>query len=62
MTIPTDGPGTGEVSLGLQEERVGRDAWVGILNALARLKAAREEELGGTDDAQGCGVDMDTRG
>ncbi|KAH0837957.1 hypothetical protein J3R83DRAFT_6194, partial [Lanmaoa asiatica] len=33
VTIPTDGTGAGagEVSLGLQEERVGRDAWVGIL-------------------------------
>lgn len=48
MTIPTDatatGAGAGEVSLGLQEERVGRDAWVAILNALTRLKAAREQE------------------
>jgi len=63
VTIPTDGTGTGEASPGLQEERIGRNAWVGILNALARLKAAREqEELGGTDnDSQRRGVDMDTR-
>ena len=63
VTIPADGTGTGEASPGLQEERIGRDAWVGILNALARLKAAREqEELGGTDnDSQRRGVDMDTR-
>ncbi|KAF8559963.1 hypothetical protein OG21DRAFT_1479829 [Imleria badia] len=61
VTIPIDGTG-GEV-LGLQEGRVGRDAWVGILNALTRLKAAREqEELKGTHDSQRCGVDMDTRG
>lgn len=33
-----------EVSRGLQEERVDRDAWVGILDALNRLKAARERE------------------
>ncbi|KAL4070550.1 hypothetical protein J3A83DRAFT_4372728 [Scleroderma citrinum] len=41
---------TTEVSRGLQEERVDRDAWVGILNALTRLKAAREREraLSGT--------------
>ncbi|KAI6136256.1 hypothetical protein F5141DRAFT_1208625 [Pisolithus sp. B1] len=38
------GEGTGEVSRGLQEERVDRDAWVGILNALKRLKVAREQE------------------
>lgn len=29
---------------GLQEERVNRDAWKGILEALQRLKAARERE------------------
>lgn len=62
VTIPTDGAGTGEVSLGLQEERAGRDAWVGILDALTRLKAAREqEELGSTGDSQRRGVNMDTR-
>ncbi|KAG6333745.1 hypothetical protein ID866_5346 [Astraeus odoratus] len=40
----------GDVSRGLQEERVDRDAWVGILTALTRLKAARERE-----QAQGLG-------
>ena len=65
VTIPTDGTGTGEGSLGLQEERIGRDAWVGILNALTRLKAAREQaELENTHDqahgSQSRG-DMDTR-
>ncbi|KAI5124103.1 hypothetical protein M0805_000917 [Coniferiporia weirii] len=29
---------------GLQEERINRDAWRGILDALARLKEARERE------------------
>jgi len=29
---------------GLQEERVSRDAWKGILDALEKLKAARERE------------------
>ena len=64
VTIPTDGTGTGEASPGLQEERISHGAWVGILNALTRLKAAREqEELGSTDnDSQRRGVlDMDTR-
>lgn len=28
----------------MQEERVERDAWTGILNALTRLKQAQEEE------------------
>ena len=31
-------------SRGLQEERVERDAWQGILDALTRLKAAKEKE------------------
>ncbi|KAG1754780.1 uncharacterized protein EDB91DRAFT_252083 [Suillus paluster] len=31
-------------SRGLQEERVDRDAWVGILDALTRLKATQEHE------------------
>ncbi|KAH7886187.1 hypothetical protein F5I97DRAFT_1224527 [Phlebopus sp. FC_14] len=43
VSIPAPG-GDGEVSRGLQEARVDRDAWVGILDALTRLKAAREEE------------------
>lgn len=29
---------------GLQEERINRDAWKGILDALQRIKAAREAE------------------
>ena len=29
---------------GLQEERIERDAWTGILNALLRLKEARDQE------------------
>jgi len=61
VTIPTDGVGTGEVSMGLQEERVGRDAWVGILNALSRLKAAREQEEHGVHDSHHRIVDMNTR-
>ncbi|KAI6153981.1 hypothetical protein BKA82DRAFT_4096004 [Pisolithus tinctorius] len=56
VSIPTTSAGTGtgslnrgsegaaEVSRGLQEERVDRDAWVSILNALNKLKAAREQE------------------
>ncbi|TDL28138.1 hypothetical protein BD410DRAFT_782106 [Rickenella mellea] len=35
-------------SRGLQEERVNRDAWKGILEALTRLKAARDRESEGT--------------
>lgn len=31
-------------SLGFQESRIERDAWQGILGALTRLKAARDEE------------------
>ncbi|KAN0100251.1 hypothetical protein V8E55_000235 [Tylopilus felleus] len=64
VTIPAGGTGTGEVSLGLQEERVGRDAWGGILNALTRLKAARaQEELAGDPDdtRRRRGIDMETR-
>ena len=29
---------------GLQEERIERDAWKGILGALSRLKAARDRD------------------
>lgn len=36
--------GDAETKRGLQEERVNRDAWAGILDALSRLKEAREEE------------------
>ncbi|KIL01029.1 hypothetical protein PAXRUDRAFT_128520 [Paxillus rubicundulus Ve08.2h10] len=59
VNIPTDGGGTGEVYLGLQEERVGRDAWVGILDALTRLKAAQERgQIGVAKPSQ---TRMDTR-
>jgi len=34
----------GEKSRGLQEERIERDAWKGILDALTRLKQAKERE------------------
>ncbi|KAF9245712.1 hypothetical protein BU15DRAFT_85414 [Melanogaster broomeanus] len=62
VNIPTDGAGTGEVNLGLQEERVGRDAWVGILDALTRIKAAREREHHGVaESSQTQGRNMDTR-
>ncbi|OJA15958.1 putative protein 43 [Rhizopogon vesiculosus] len=37
-------PRDGAISRGLQEERVDRDAWVGILDALTRLKVAQEHE------------------
>ena len=37
---------TESCSRGLQEERVERDAWIGILDALTRLKDARESEKG----------------
>ncbi|KAI6048000.1 hypothetical protein EDC04DRAFT_43648 [Pisolithus marmoratus] len=59
VSIPTPsaggdkgGEGTTEVSRGLQEERVDHDAWVGILNALKRLKAAREQEQASRDAGQ----------
>ena len=35
---------------GLQEERINRDAWRGILDALTRLKQAREREIGNQMD------------
>ncbi|KIK30098.1 hypothetical protein PISMIDRAFT_26626 [Pisolithus microcarpus 441] len=44
VSIPTPSANVAEVSRGLQEERVDRDAWVGILNALRRLKVTREQE------------------
>lgn len=34
----------GKALRGLQESRIERDAWTGILDALKRLKAAQEEE------------------
>lgn len=39
-------------SRGLQEERVERDAWAGILDALTRLKAAKEREEAEARDVQ----------
>ncbi|KAH9943993.1 uncharacterized protein BXZ73DRAFT_39974 [Epithele typhae] len=36
---------------GLQEERVERDAWVGILGALTRVKAARDAEAAAAGSA-----------
>ena len=42
---PTDGPASADKGgRGLQEERVERDAWNGILDALTRLKQARDRE------------------
>jgi hypothetical protein len=38
---------------GLQEERVERDAWTGILDALKRLKEATETERGAEADGDG---------
>ncbi|THV06564.1 hypothetical protein K435DRAFT_645097 [Dendrothele bispora CBS 962.96] len=39
-----DGKTPPKLSRGLQEERVDRDAWKGILDALTRMKKAMEEE------------------
>ena len=43
-TNSTNSPATSGGTRGLQEERVERDAWKGILSALTRLKDARETE------------------
>ncbi|KAH7907030.1 hypothetical protein BJ138DRAFT_1137717 [Hygrophoropsis aurantiaca] len=43
--LPSGDTDSNGESRGLQEERVERDAWVGILSALTRLKAAREREM-----------------
>ncbi|KAI0756551.1 hypothetical protein C8Q80DRAFT_1129287 [Daedaleopsis nitida] len=40
----TDAEGVERGNRGLQEERVERDAWTGILNALSRIKDARDKE------------------
>jgi len=40
--------GDNSKSRGLQEERVERDAWKGILDALTRLKQAKKDEFGET--------------
>ena len=50
----TDGDNS-KKSRGLQEERVERDAWKGILDALTRLKQAKERE---TQNASGKFTDM----
>ena len=39
--LPTEG--SSQSNRGLQEERVDRDAWKGILAALTRVKEAREK-------------------
>jgi hypothetical protein len=44
---------------GLQEERVERDAWKGILNALSKLKAAQEGEKQGSS-AMDTGIESQT--
>lgn len=36
--------GSTQKNRGLQEERVERDAWIGILDALTRIKEARDKE------------------
>lgn len=45
--MPTDTTASsgGKGSRGLQEERVERDAWAGILSALTRLKEAQARDL-----------------
>lgn len=42
MGLSTEG--TSRKSRGLQEEHVEKDAWKGILDALTRLKQAKEQE------------------
>ena len=42
--VPSEGASTSSRNRGLQEEKVDRDAWKGILDALIRLKAEREAE------------------
>ncbi|KAH9486344.1 hypothetical protein JR316_0000408 [Psilocybe cubensis] len=42
--LPADG-NVLQTNRGLQEERVERDAWKGILDALTRLKDARDQEF-----------------
>ena len=39
-----DADGVARGNRGLQEERVERDAWKGILDALTRIKEARDKE------------------
>ncbi|EGO05241.1 hypothetical protein SERLA73DRAFT_129069, partial [Serpula lacrymans var. lacrymans S7.3] len=45
LPVTEDTTGANEANRGLQEERVDRDAWVGILDALTRLQAAKEQEV-----------------
>ncbi|KAF8963871.1 hypothetical protein BDZ97DRAFT_1661046 [Flammula alnicola] len=42
--LPSDGSASRK-NRGLQEERVERDAWKGILSALTRIKEARDQQL-----------------
>ncbi|KAF9015755.1 hypothetical protein BDQ17DRAFT_1386430 [Cyathus striatus] len=44
--------GTSKKSRGLQEERMERDAWKGILEALTRLKEIRDKERASSTDMQ----------
>lgn len=46
--LPNDLSNTSAKNRGLQEEKVDRDAWKGILEALTRLKEARDAEKQGT--------------
>ena len=42
--LPSEG--SSQTNRGLQEERVDRDAWKGILAALIRIKEVRDKDLG----------------
>jgi hypothetical protein len=53
--LPSADGDNSKKSRGLQEERVERDAWKGILDALTRLKQAKERE---TQNASGKFTDM----
>lgn len=54
--MPSDATATGgKGSRGLQEERIERDAWVGVLNALTRLKEARAREHSEAEEASTSG-------
>ncbi|KAI9447739.1 hypothetical protein H4582DRAFT_1896007 [Lactarius indigo] len=45
LSSDADGEGVKEQTRGLLEERVERDAWHGVLNALTRLRDARRAEV-----------------
>jgi len=47
----------GKSNRGLQEERMERNAWVGIHDALTRLKAAREKQNSRADESGEDGMD-----